>query len=133
MKKLLLLSLVLISFSSSTTAITMIDRHESEVIFIEDMIVDSGIDRNVTSIVEASIDYDMQHVEFVFNKSVGNVNIVIINDMGQTVGGATCNTSLESIKHISVPTDVGSYTITILGNDYEGEGHYNIISDSFEF
>ena len=91
------------------------------------------IDRSLFPTIEASIDYDMQHIEFIFNKSVGDVNIAIVNDMGQAVGGATCNTSLESIKYISVPIDAGSYTIIISGNDYEGEGHYNIMGDSSEF
>ena len=91
------------------------------------------IERSLLPPVEASLELDMQSLEIVFNKSLGNVSIVIANDMGQTVGGATCNTSLESVKYISVPTDTGSYTIIISGNDYEGEGCYNIMDDSSNF
>ncbi len=91
------------------------------------------IQRSLLPTIEATLDYDMQYVEFVFNKSVGNVNITIINDMGQTIGGTIFNTSLESIKYISVPINSGGYTILISGNDYEAEGYYNIVDYSSEF
>ena len=91
------------------------------------------IQRSLLPTIEATLDYDMQYVEFVFNKSVGNVNITIINDMGQTVGGTIFNTALESIKYVSVPINSGGYIILISGNDYEGEGYYNIVDDFSEF
>ena len=131
MKKLLLLSVAIFMFNSSTIGASK--DTSKKIVILDEMIMPTEIDRSLFPTIEASIDYDMQHIEFIFNKSVGDVNIAIVNDMGQAVGGATCNTSLESIKYISVPIDAGSYTIIISGNDYEGEGHYNIMGDSSEF
>ena len=131
MKKLLLLSIAMLLFCSPT--IIASEDSREKVIIIDNDNNPILIERSLLPTIEASIDYDMQHIEFVFNKSVGDVNIAIVNDMGQAAGGATCNTSVESVKCISIPTDAGSYTIVISGNDYEGEGHYSIMGDSSEF
>lgn len=131
MKNLLTLLILLITLTSSF-ADEKLESGGTKYIIISDNIR-GKIERSLRPTIEASIDYDMQYIELVFNKSVGDVNIAIVNDMGQTVGGATCNTSVESVKCISIPTDAGSYTIIISGNDYEGEGHYDIMGDSSEF
>ena len=136
MKNLLIFLILLITLISPLALVSSeSSRGGARFIIISDnqRTTPSTIERSLLPTIEASIDYDMQHVEFVFNKSVGDVNIAIVNDMGQAVGGATCNTSMESIKYISAPTDAGSYTITISGNDYEGEGYYSIMGDSSEF
>ncbi len=91
------------------------------------------IQRSLLPVAEVSLDRQMQYVEFVFNESVGNVNITIVNDMGQAIAGASCNTALESSKYVSVPTSAGGYTILISGDNYEAEGAYDIVEDYSDF
>ena len=87
------------------------------------------IDRSLLPTVEATFHYDMQYIEVVFNDTVGTVSIAIVNEMGQTVGVASCNTSSEAVKYVPVPTTAGDYTIYINGVDYEGDGSYTIADD----
>ena len=86
-------------------------------------------DRSLLPTIEATFHYDMQSVEVVFNKTVGTVSIAIVNEMGQTVGVASCNTSYEGVKYVPAPTSAGDYTIYISGVDYEGDGCYTIADD----
>ena len=86
-------------------------------------------DRSLIPTVEATFHLDMQSVEVVFNETVGTVSIAIVNEIGQTVGVASCNTSFEGVKYVPVPTDAGDYTIYINGVDYEGDGSYTIADD----
>ncbi len=83
------------------------------------------ITRSVVSTIEATLDYDMQAIEFLFNSQDGEVDITI-SSMGQIVSSTTCNTTLEPIKWVNIPISDGDYYIYINGVNYEGEGYYTI-------
>lgn len=46
--------------------------------------------------------------------------------MGITVASTQCDTSIESGAVLSVPTTADSYTLTIVGNDLEMVGYYDL-------
>ncbi len=126
MKKLFLF--LLIPFMSQTICA----QDGQEIIHVENVKSETDIKaRSILPILEATLDYDMQAIEFVFNDQIGTVTITI-SSMGQVVASAVCNTSYESIRWVSVPMVAGYYDIYISGASYEGTGSYTISSGEFD-
>lgn len=130
MKKLLLLIFFpLLLLSIGCAANDDDDDDDISVIIIDDVLGDLPDSRSATArkTVVATLDYNKQMVEFTFNDDIGSISIIIKNEMGETVGQDSCNTKFEPAKYVSVPITPGGYTISILGENYEGDGYYNIM------
>jgi len=76
--------------------------------------------------IDAMLDGETGLLYIAFNEQFGKVNISVKNSMGLTVGAYNCDTAVESMAVINVPTTEDSYTISILGNDVEAYGYYDI-------
>ncbi len=123
MKKVLLLFL-LIPFISYI----MYAQDNRDVIYVETVKnTNSLVTRSVVPNIEATLDYDMKAIEFVFNEQLGEIKISI-STMGQAVAVCECNTDFEGVLWVSIPMTSGDYDIYISGDNYEGEGNY-IISE----
>lgn len=82
--------------------------------------------RSAIPTVFASYSSDISLLELNFTKPLGIVTIYIVNDMGQCVAKYNCNTQNESDVYINVVVEEGSYTIRIIGNEYEAEGYFTL-------
>ncbi len=94
---------------------------------ITDMLPVSGVLRSdtPTTTIEATLDFSMEAIEFLFIDDIGTVTITV-ESMGMVVSSAKCSTSTQPILWLSVPIVVGDYDITISGSSYEGVGTYSI-------
>ncbi len=80
--------------------------------------------RTDISTVDAWYDYDGSMFEFWFNDNIGSVTICVSDAMNQTIASCTCDTAVESMAYIFCAIDeTQSYTVRIVGNDYEGVGY----------
>lgn len=82
-----------------------------------------GEDRDA---IEVSVDKNMGFLYVLFDESFGVVSISVKNSMGITVASTQCDTSIETSAMLSVPTTADSYMLTIVGNDLEVVGYYDL-------
>ena len=82
-----------------------------------------GEDRDA---IEVTVDKNIGLLYALFDESFGVVSISVKNSMGITVASTQCDTSIESGAVLSVPTTADSYTLTIVGNDLEMVGYYDL-------
>ena len=74
--------------------------------------------------VEAVYDMSAEQIEFMFNVYIGVVTVVVTNEMGYTVAAQTYDTEFIDVAYLSMPMQSGSYTVTISGEEYFGEGYF---------
>lgn len=80
--------------------------------------------RSVISFVDAWYDAEMSLLEVVFNTEIGEATIHVLNGMNQCIARYDCNTIEESVAWINFhAVENESYTIRIVGKDYEGIGY----------
>jgi hypothetical protein len=66
-------------------------------------------------------------VEILFNKYIGEVSVVIVNQMGTVINSAACNSEFEFSTYLQKPVGSGVYFIYILGSTgYQGIGEFTI-------
>lgn len=82
-----------------------------------------GEDRDA---IEVSVDKNMGFLYVLFDESFGVVSISVKNSMGITVASTQCDTSIETSAMLSIPTTADSYMLTIVGNDLEVVGYYDL-------
>ena len=76
--------------------------------------------------IQISVNQETGLLYALFDESFGVVSISVKNSMGITVASTQCDTSVESGAVLSVPTTADSYTLTIVGNDLEMVGYYDL-------
>lgn len=75
--------------------------------------------------VEAAIDYDLDLIEVVINKTIGLAAIEVTDMWGYCVFREAIDT--RAIGYIAIPMpDAGAYNISITGDDYRGDGSFII-------
>lgn len=74
--------------------------------------------------VEALLNCENGELVFTFNENIGEVTITITDENGDVVATTVCYGNATTT--ILVPTTVGSYTIVIAGEQYNGGGEYEL-------
>lgn len=63
-------------------------------------------------------------LEMEFNREVGRITIYVLNDMNQSIARCDCNTAEENSVWMNFQiVEDETYTIHIVGSDYEGIGY----------
>lgn len=66
-------------------------------------------------------------VEILFNKYIGEVSVIIVNQMGTVISSGTFNSDFEFSGYLQKPTGKGVYSIYILGSTgYQGTGEFTL-------
>lgn len=84
--------------------------------------------RSLISIIESQICTTTRTLDFTFNESVGIVEIIVSNSMGETVASSQCNTTIQPFVQLFVPVADDTYYIYIGGNKISATGIYTIIN-----
>lgn len=82
--------------------------------------------RSVGPAVSACLDTEAGQIEIVFNASIGNVTICIINEMGQAIQNYNCDTETEWIVFLPAPTCTGHYMLKIDSSAAEYTGEFTL-------
>lgn len=81
--------------------------------------------RSAAPVISAYYSSDISLLEIYFNNPVGTVTINVLDEMQQCIGRYTCNTNNETVAFINLSLSPGyTYTIHIVGDEYEGIGYY---------
>lgn len=70
--------------------------------------------------------YDSSYIVLTFLANLGEVTITVNDANGNVVATSTCDSSVSNTATITVPTLSGSYTISIVGEQFTGEGSYEL-------
>lgn len=108
------------SFAQTTTADVNI------IIDIPENGKENNQGRSLISIIESQICTTTRTLDFTFNESVGIVEIIVSNSMGENVAAVQCNSSIEQFVRLFVPTYDDTYYIYINGNSLSAYGQYVI-------
>lgn len=66
-------------------------------------------------------------VEVVFNKWIGNVTVLLVNQSGITVAFCQADSAFENTVYLNLPASKGVYYLYITGSaGYKGEGSFTI-------
>lgn len=76
--------------------------------------------------IEISVNKTTGLLCVLFDESFGVVNISVKNSMGITVASTQCDTSIETGAVLSVPTTADTYELSIVGDDLEVVGYYDL-------
>lgn len=80
--------------------------------------------RSVISFVDAWYDAEMSLLEISFNTEIGKTSIYVLNGMNQCIARCDCNTAEENSVWMNFQiVEDETYTIHIVGSDYEGIGY----------
>lgn len=80
--------------------------------------------RSATPIINAYYSADMDLLEVYFNYCIGTVTINVLDATQQCIARYTCNTNTEGEVYLTPSLSPGeTYTLHIVGNDYEGIGY----------
>lgn len=82
--------------------------------------------RSAQAEIEAEIDLAACLLFVEFNDVVGRVTIQVKNSMGQIINSYTCDTKFESTAIIGISDSADNYSISIIGEDIEAYGDYEI-------
>lgn len=82
--------------------------------------------RTAQPLIEAEADVLAGQLLLYFNYEMGKVAIDVINSMGMVVSHYSCDTDMEPMAVMNIPTDADNYTITITGPNVEAYGNYAI-------
>ena len=70
--------------------------------------------------------YDSSYIVLTFLANLGEVTITVNDANGNVVATSTCDSSVSNTATITVPTLSGSYTVSIVGEQFTGEGSYEL-------
>lgn len=124
-----LFSLVQLQVEGVTFCINNEDNKREEINVIEKNKADSFDEtrtRSVGPAVSACLDTEAGQIEIVFNASIGNVTICIINEMGQAIQNYNCDTETEWIVFLPAPTCTGHYMLKIDSSAAEYTGEFTL-------
>ena len=76
--------------------------------------------------VEALLYCNSCDIIFTFHANIGEVTITVNDANGNVVATSTCDSSVSDSATMVVPTLTGSYTISIIGEQFSGEGSYEL-------
>lgn len=66
-------------------------------------------------------------VEVTFNKCIGNVTVLLVNQSGIVVASRHADSAFENTVYLQLPASKGVYYLHITGSaGYEGEGSFTI-------
>lgn len=73
--------------------------------------------------VSAYVDCETGQIEISFNTYIGNATIYLLNGAGMALQTYGCNTEMEWLVYLPIPSSEGSYTLKIdsAGAEYTGE------------
>lgn len=78
----------------------------------------------VVPAVEALLNCDNGELTFTFNENIGEVTITVTDENGDVVATKVCYGNATTT--LLVPTTLGTYTIVIAGEQYNGGGEYEL-------
>lgn len=137
MKKSHLLVLIFISFftiiSTSDGRSANLAKGNTVTININDVRRPTGsgtpATRSAMSFVDAWYDAEMSLLEISFNTEIGKTSIYVLDSMNQCVARCYCNTAEEHSVWMNFQVvEDETYTIHIVGSEYEGIGYLFIPS-----
>lgn len=76
--------------------------------------------------IEALLYCNSGDIVFSFLTNIGEVTITVNDANGNVVATSTCDSSVSNTATMTVPTLSGSYTISIVGEQFTGEGSYEL-------
>ena len=76
--------------------------------------------------IEALLYCNSGDIVFSFLTNIGEVTITVNDADGNVVAMSTCDSSVSNTATMTVPTLSGSYTISIVGEQFTGEGSYEL-------
>lgn len=80
--------------------------------------------RSAAPIINAYYSADTDLLEVYFNYCIGTVTINVLDATQQCIARYTCNTNTEGEVYLTPSLSPGeTYTLHIVGNDYEGIGY----------
>lgn len=82
--------------------------------------------RTAQPLIEAEADVLAGQLLLYFNYEMGKVAIDVKNSIGVVVSHYSCDTDMEPMAVMNIPTDADNYTITITGPNVEAYGNYAI-------
>ncbi len=77
--------------------------------------------------IEALLYCNSGDIIFTFHANIGEVTITVNDANGNVVATSTCDSSVSNTATMTVPTLSGSYTISIVGEQFSGEGSYELL------
>lgn len=132
MKKLLFipLSLLLVSNICANALCNSNESDPKQVVIIPERnpIIPDIIPRDLNRpIVEALLYCNSGNLLFTFNENIGEVTITVNDANGNVVATSTCDSSVSDSATMVVPTLAGLYTISVVGEQFSGEGSYELL------
>lgn len=82
--------------------------------------------RSIQAEIEAELDLNANQLFVEFNEVFGRVTIQVNNSVGQVVSSYSCDTGIEPIAFMGISDYADTYTITIIGEEIEAYGYYEI-------
>lgn len=98
-------------------------------IYVSDITVSRPRPRSGLPIIEAEVDAMAGQLVMYFNYELGKVTVNVKNSMGQVVSRYCCDTDMEPMAVIIIPTADDSYSVSITGENIEAYGNYDIYGD----
>ena len=131
MKKLLLLAILILSSAFICENIQASNGDDKVIVVIRprptEHIPETTIPRQlVPSEIEAILYCNSGNIVFTFNENIGEVTISVSDANGNVVASTICNSNQSSTATIAVPMVSGEYTIDIVGEQYVGEGTFEL-------
>lgn len=131
MKKLLIIPLLLL-FACNVFAVSYYDSKDPDSKEIDitpgNDIPRVPISRDLSKpTIEALLYCNSGNLLFTFNENIGEVTITVNDANGNVVATSTCDSSVSDSATIVVPTLAGLYTISVVGEQFSGEGSYELL------
>lgn len=107
-------------------------RSETKDVYIQVTKIGGGLNphpRSVLPYIEAEVDAMAGQLVMYFNYELGKVTVNVKNSMGQVVSRYSCDTDMEPMAVIIIPTADDSYSVSITGENIEAYGNYDIYGD----
>ncbi|MCM1151120.1 MAG: hypothetical protein NC209_05905 [Alistipes sp.] len=76
--------------------------------------------------VSAYLDLDMGQIEVAFDIPEGTATTTIVNAFGQAICQYTCNSEIEWLIYLPLPTEAGDYKLKIVTAEAEYEGSFTL-------
>lgn len=77
-------------------------------------------------LIVAELDLMTKQLIIEFNENMGRVNIQVLNSLGQAINSYSCNTDVDPIAILGITDNADSYSISIIGEEVEAYGNYEI-------
>lgn len=126
MKNIVILMMAIITFAQGLYAEQSYSAETRREVAIKVVVIGSDIPRprprSLRPIITAALEENQLWIDFY--EPLGDVTIVVKNSYGQIVCEYTCDTEYEPTVVLYVPTEMGYYSLDIVGDQIEAYGEY---------